>query len=91
MCSCWVTPARAKHVLKLILCEEAGHRGRVIVNGRDLSTIKQRDIPYLRRGLGVVFQDFRLIPTMTAYENVAFAMRVTNIPERQISAACRMC
>ena len=70
--------------LKLILREEAATEGRVIVNGRDLSTIKNREIPYLRRGLGVVFQDFRLIPTMTAYENVAFAMRVTNIPEKQI-------
>ena len=70
--------------LKLILREEAATEGRVIVNGRDLSAIKPREIPYLRRGLGVVFQDFRLIPTMTAYENVAFAMRVTNIPERQI-------
>lgn len=70
--------------LKLILREEAATSGRVWVNGRDLSTIKNRDIPYLRRNLGVVFQDFRLIPTMTAYENVAFAMRVTNIPERQI-------
>ena len=70
--------------LKLILREEAATEGRVIVNGRDLSTIKPREIPYLRRGLGVVFQDFRLIPTMTAYENVAFAMRVTNISERQI-------
>ena len=47
--------------LKLILREEEATEGRVIVNGRDLSTIKQRDIPYLRRGLGVVFQDFRLI------------------------------
>ena len=70
--------------LKLILREEAATEGRVIVNGRALSTIKPREIPYLRRGLGVVFQDFRLIPTMTAYENVAFAMRVTNISERQI-------
>ena len=70
--------------LKLILREEAATECRVIVNGRDLSTIKPREIPYLRRGLGVVFQDFRLIPTMTAYENVAFAMRVTNISERQI-------
>ncbi len=70
--------------LKLILCEEVATEGRVLVNKNDLSTIRQRDIPYLRRGLGVVFQDFRLIPTMTAYENVAFAMRVTNIPERQI-------
>ena len=70
--------------LKLILREEKATEGRVFVNGRDLSKIRQRDIPYLRRGLGVVFQDFRLIPSMTAYENVAFAMRVTNIPERQI-------
>ncbi len=70
--------------LKLILREEVATSGRVVINGRDLSKIRQRDIPYLRRGLGVVFQDFRLIPTMTAFENVAFAMRVTNIPEREI-------
>ena len=70
--------------LKLILREEAATEGKVFVNGRDLSSIRQREIPYLRRGLGVVFQDFRLIPTMTAYENVAFAMRETNIPERRV-------
>ena len=70
--------------LKLILREEVATSGRVVVGGRDLSKIRQRDIPYLRRGLGIVFQDFRLIPTMTAFENVAFAMRVTNIPEREI-------
>lgn len=82
---CWGIPAAGKSTfLKLILREEVATEGRVLVNKNDLSTIRQRDIPYLRRGLGVVFQDFRLIPTMTAYENVAFAMRVTNIPERQI-------
>ncbi len=70
--------------LKLILREEVATSGKVIVGGHDLSTIRNRDIPYLRRGLGVVFQDFRLIPSMTAFENVAFAMRVTNIPEREI-------
>ena len=70
--------------LKLILREEVASAGTVIVNGHDLGKIRQRDIPYMRRGLGVVFQDFRLIPTMTAYENVAFAMRVTNIPEKEI-------
>lgn len=70
--------------LKLLLREEVATSGRVIVNGRDLTKMKQRDVPYLRRSLGVVFQDFRLIPTMTAFENVAFAMRVTNIPEREI-------
>ncbi len=70
--------------LKLILREEIPTTGRVVVNGKDLTKMSQREIPYLRRGLGVVFQDFRLIPTMTAFENVAFAMRVTNIPEREV-------
>lgn len=70
--------------LKLILREEVATSGHVIVNGRDLNKISQKDIPYMRRGLGVVFQDFRLIPTMTAFENVAFAMRVTNISEKEI-------
>ncbi len=70
--------------LKLILREEVATSGKVYVNGKDLSKLRQRHIPMLRRGLGVVFQDFRLIPTMTAYENVAFAMRATNIAERHI-------
>lgn len=70
--------------LKLMLREEAATAGEILVNGYNLSTIKNKDIPYMRRGLGVVFQDFRLIDSMTAYENVAFAMRVTNIPEKEI-------
>ena len=70
--------------LKLILREEKVTEGHVYIAGQDLSALKERKVPYLRRNMGVVFQDFRLIPTMTAYENVAFAMRVTNIPERQI-------
>ncbi|MEG2769947.1 MAG: cell division ATP-binding protein FtsE [Oscillospiraceae bacterium] len=70
--------------LKLILREETTTEGSVTVNGYNLQKIKERKIPYMRRGLGVVFQDFRLIPTMTSYENVAFAMRVTNIPEKEI-------
>ena len=70
--------------LKLILREEKATSGHVLVDGKDLSRLKEREVPYLRRNMGVVFQDFRLIPTMTAYENVAFAMRVTNIPEKKI-------
>ena len=72
--------------LKLILREEKATSGRVFVNGKDLTRMKERDVPYLRRNMGVVFQDFRLIPSMTAYENVAFAMRVTNIPEKKIAS-----
>lgn len=70
--------------LKLILREEAATSGHIWVNGFDLVNIKKRRIPYLRRSMGVVFQDFRLIPTMTVYENVAFAMRVTNVAESEI-------
>ena len=70
--------------LKLMLREEKATKGKVLVNGYNLCDIKQGDIPYMRRTLGVVFQDFRLIPTMTAYENIAFAMRVTNIGEKDI-------
>ena len=70
--------------LKLMWREEKATKGEVIVNGSHLSKIKEKDIPYMRRTLGVVFQDFRLIPNLTAYENIAFAMRVTNIGEKEI-------
>ncbi len=70
--------------IKLMLREEKASKGKVLVNGYNLSKIKEKDVPYLRRTLGVVFQDFRLIPNLTAYENIAFAMRVTDIDEREI-------
>ena len=65
--------------LKLMQMEERPTEGKVFINGQDLTKIKRRKVPYLRRQMGVVFQDFRLIPTMTVYENVAFAMRVTKL------------
>ena len=70
--------------IKLLLREVTADSGSVLVNGFNLKKIRRHKIPRLRRSMGVVFQDFRLIPTMTAYENVAFAMRVTNVPEREI-------
>ena len=68
-------------MMKLLLREEAVTSGSLIVSGFNLSKIKNRQIPYYRRELGVVFQDFRLFPTKTVYENVAFAMQVIGTPQ----------
>ena len=71
-------------MIKLLLREEVASSGLVEVNGVNLNKIKQSQIPYFRRSLGVVFQDFRLIPNMTVYDNVAFALRVTNVSNKLI-------
>ena len=71
-------------LIKLMLREEKSTSGIIHVNGFNLNKIKRRQIPKFRRTLGVVFQDFRLIPYMTAYDNVAFALRVTNVSSRDI-------
>ena len=71
-------------LLKLITREEICNSGRVEVNGYNLSRLKRRQIPRFRRSLGMVFQDFRLIPNMNVYDNVAFALRVTNVADRDI-------
>ena len=61
--------------LKLIMHEEIPTRGTIIVNGVNVTKIKRRKVPFLRRHMGIVFQDFRLIEKMTVYDNIAFAMR----------------
>ena len=71
-------------IIKLITGELKPTSGTVHVNGYSLERIRKREIPYLRRTVGVVFQDFRLIPNMTVYDNVAFAMRVVGAREREI-------
>ena len=71
-------------IIKLITGELMPTSGTVHVNGYSLERIRKREIPYLRRTVGVVFQDFRLINKMTVYENVAFAMRVIGAREREI-------
>ena len=71
-------------LLKLILRETLPTSGKVTVLGKDVAKLRRHKIPYLRRQMGIIFQDFRLIPTMTVYENIAFAMHVTNIGHKQI-------
>lgn len=71
-------------LIKLILKEVTPTAGEVMVNGFNLNKIKRRKIPKLRRTIGVVFQDFRLIPTMTVYDNVAFVLRVIDAPKKYI-------
>jgi cell division transport system ATP-binding protein len=71
-------------IIKLITGELKPTSGSVHVNGYSLERIRKREIPYLRRTVGVVFQDFRLIETKTVYDNVAFAMRVVGAREREI-------
>ncbi len=70
--------------LKLITCEERPTAGEIIVGEQHLSEIKRTDVPYLRRMMGMVFQDFRLISKMTVFENVAFAMHVVGASNREI-------
>ena len=71
-------------IIKLITGELKPTSGTVHVNGYSLERIRKREIPYLRRTVGVVFQDYRLISKMTVYENVAFAMRVVGAKEKEI-------
>ena len=71
-------------IIKLLTGEVKASGGKIKVNDFDLRTIRRRHLPKLRRTLGVIFQDFRLIDDMTVYENVAFAMRVVGAPNREI-------
>jgi len=71
-------------LIKLIFCAERATRGQIIVNGVNLAKIKKSGISYLRRNIGVVFQDFKLLNNRTAYENIVFALEVTGARRKEI-------
>ncbi len=70
--------------MKLIMREEKANTGKILVNGFDLTGMKRKSVPMLRRTMGIVFQDFRLIPNMNVFDNVAFAMHVVGADSRNI-------
>ncbi|MBO5244780.1 MAG: cell division ATP-binding protein FtsE [Selenomonadales bacterium] len=70
--------------IKMLLLEETPDKGDLIVNGRNLRELPKKKIPYLRRSMGVIFQDYRLLPDKTVYENVAFAMRVVEASRKEM-------
>ncbi len=69
-------------LMKLLMHEEIATSGSVVVNKKDVSKLKPKEVPYLRRSLGVIFQDYRLLEDKTVYENVAFAMQVIEAPRK---------
>ncbi len=70
--------------MKLIYREDVPTKGQISVNGFNIGKLKPRKIPFVRRNIGVIFQDYRLLPKLTAYENIAFAMEVIEAPRRII-------
>ncbi len=71
-------------LIRLLICEEKPSSGRILIAGRDITQLKPRELPYFRRRVGVIFQDYKLLPKKTVYENVAFALQVAGVSDKEI-------
>ena len=83
------TGAGKSTFIKLLYREEKATSGKVIVAGKDVSKIRNSKVPFFRRNLGIVFQNYRLLPKKTVFENIAFALEVTDTPRREIRKKVR--
>lgn len=72
-------------LIKLLTCEERPSSGKILVAGRDILKLKKKELPFFRRKVGVIFQDFKLLPKKTVYENVAFALEVSDATNEEIA------
>lgn len=71
-------------LMKLLYREELPTAGKVLVDSKDIGGLRDKQVPYLRRQLGVIFQDFKLLPERTVFDNVAFALECTDVPRREV-------
>ena len=74
-------------LIKLLIRDEVATHGEVVLDGQDLARLSRRKVPRMRRKIGIIFQDFKLLPSKTVWENVAFALEVTGTPRRKVKPA----